>query len=372
MAPSAPRTPHRPDRSAKIQRLVDLVAALLARRKPATFEELADDVPAYRGKTNAAAKRMFERDKLELRGFGVPIQTIGEEGSEESAYKLDTRDFYLPYLAVATPRGTIQPRRTDRYGYRALATLTFEPDELAAIAAAAARVRMLGDPLLTADVDSAMRKLAFDLPADALPAPEPSHVLAPGARADPETLRALWQALLARKRVVLDYRTMSTDARAQRSVEPYGLFFVNGHWYLAARDVEKDAVRNFRVSRIHGLEVNRTRAGTADYEIPPSFHLREHGRSRQAWELGDGDVMEAIVEIRRETGVARAAAELGSPVAGVPQRRAFAVRRSDAFARWLLSFAGEVVPVAPASLVAEYQELVARTRALYATPEVNR
>ena len=59
------------------------------------------------------------------------------------------------------------PKRVDRYGYKALSGLAFEPDELAAVAEAAARVRALGVPELSALAESACRKLAFDLPVDA-------------------------------------------------------------------------------------------------------------------------------------------------------------------------------------------------------------
>jgi len=45
------------------------------------------------------------------------------------------------------------------------------------------------------------------------------------------------------------------------------------------------------------------------------------------------------------------------------------VRRSDNFARWLLSFAGEIAPVAPDTLVQEYQQIVHATYALYATAD---
>jgi predicted DNA-binding transcriptional regulator YafY len=159
---------------------------------------------------------------------------------------------------------------------------------------------------------------------------------------------------------------MNRDATETREAEPYGLFFSSGHWYLAARDVEKDALRNFRVSRVRGLRVNTSRALSADYEIPASFSLREHAASRQAWEIGDGDAFEAVVEFTGDTGAVRAAAALGEPDASAPSLRRFTVRRADSFARWILSLAGEARPLAPASLVEEYESLVARTRAVYA------
>src|SRR5690242_3117055 len=70
-----------PPNAAKVQRWIDLLAALLVRRYPASFEELARDVPAYdaSGKSSAAVMRMYERDKDELRAFGVPIETVTVE-----------------------------------------------------------------------------------------------------------------------------------------------------------------------------------------------------------------------------------------------------------------------------------------------------
>jgi hypothetical protein len=46
-------------------------------------------------------------------------------------------------------------------------------------------------------------------------------------------------------------------------------------------------------------------------------------------------------------------------------KRRFTVRREDAFARWLLSFSGEALPLSPAELVDRYRELAGETLALY-------
>jgi predicted DNA-binding transcriptional regulator YafY len=165
--------------------------------------------------------------------------------------------------------------------------------------------------------------------------------------------------------VTFDYHAIGSDATSRRAVEPYGLFFLNGHWYLAGRDGERDALRNFRLSRMSGVERNTAKESTPDYEIPAGFRLRDHAKSRQAWELGDGDAVEAEVELRRGTGAATAAARLGAPVEGQPARRRFVVRRMDAFARWVLSFGGDVRPLSPESLVAECRAQAARTLLLY-------
>ncbi len=356
---------------AKFQRWVDLIATLLAHHAPITFEDIERGVPGYTGTNHASMKRMFERDKRELKQLGIPIESIGEEGSDESAYRLSSKNFYLPYLAVSTPRGESKPRRVGKYGYQALTTLAFEPDELEVVAEAARRARELGDPLLTADVDSAIRKLAFDLPIGDVSESGSTRVLPPRAGADAGILQQLGAALVARKTVEFHYHTMGSDTTAVRQVEPYGLFFLDAHWYLAARDIEKDGVRNFRVSRMSELTVNTAREDTPDYVIPKSFRLREHARSRHPWELGDGEEIPAVVAFRGHTGAAMAAAALGEPLVGREDVRSFTVRRVDAFARWLLSFGGDAIPVGTGALFDEYHRLVAETLAMYASSDAS-
>ncbi|HET7599724.1 MAG TPA: WYL domain-containing protein [Gemmatimonadales bacterium] len=378
----------------KLQRWIDLLAALLRRHSAASLDELVADVPAYggyqseHGATRESARRMFERDKDELRSFGVPIQTLPGEDGEPAGYRLRREHFYLPYLAVLRDGRPTRPRRVDRYGYKTLQELTFEPDELEAVVNAAHRVRALGDPGLAALAASALRKLAFDLPIDVSvgqeptagaieePPPalrtreappagprEPPLVAAMASYVPPRTppredvLQALDEALRRRKFVAVTYHAIGTGTISERRLAPYGLFFLNQHWYLAAREGDGGPVKNFRVSRIASARMNPSHPGTPDFAIPAGFNLREHARSRQAWELGDGAALTAVVAFHGASGAAHAARRLGEAVEGEPDRRRFSVRRLDTFARWLLSFGGEVTPVSPPELVAAYRQL---------------
>ncbi len=360
--------------STKVQRWIDLLAAMLAHRLPVTFDQLVAHVPAYLEDGSVAAdgasptlKRMFERDKVELRDLGVPIETLGEDGSEEMAYRLRPNAFYLPYLAIVADRGVKAPVTVDRYGFRSLETLAFEPDELVAIVEAARQVAQVGDPQLADEARSAIRKLAFDLPLGVADGPGDTLIVAQQPSADPDLLATLGDALFRRKRMSFRYRAMEADGSAVREVEPYGLFFTGGHWYLAARDVARDGLRNFRVSRMLDPKVNSAKAATPDYTVPGSFALREHAGSRQAWEIGDGDAFDATVEFRGHAGAVRAAAALGEPVTGSETMRRFRVRRCDSFARWLLSFGGDAMPVSPEPLQREFRALVCATGAVYAS-----
>ena len=390
----------------KLQRWVDLLAALLIRQRHAPFEELAKDVPGYdlaHGKKESVL-RTFERDKDELRKFGVPIETVEDSDGEAVGYRLERKAFYLPYLMVSGhERASHAPRRVPHDGYRALETLAFEPDELDAIIEAAARVRALGDPVLAGEAEAAIRKLALDLPlgvvldgavaaaaaedrrderaeverlaaplsADAPVSPilfqrmlAPS-IVPPRYQPDHTVFERLSDALARRKSVTFDYFSMERGERARRTVEPYGLFFVSSHWYLAGRDVERGALRNFRLSRMLQVEVSSKKPQSPDYTVPEDFSLRDHAQSREPWEIGDGDASVAIVEFTATTGATRAALELGKPVEGSDNRRQFDVRRRDAFARWLLSFGGDARPVEPADLRAEYERVAAATLARY-------
>jgi len=344
---------------AKIQRWIDLLAALLRRNYPISFEELIRDVPAYQnaGQNDETRRRMFERDKDELRRFGVPIITQ-KNGDNELGYQLRRTDFYLPYLQVLQ-HGRVTPlsKPVDRYGYKSLPTLAFEPDELRAIEDVARRLPTLGVPSILEDGRSALRKLGAG--------PPPSDVEAASNTAHAATFDLLNDALERRKQVTFSYRSFSADTSSPRTVESYGLFFLGHHWYLAAAEPGQEVVKNFRLSRMTDVAVNPTKPGTRDYEISPAFQLRDHARSRQAWELGSTDAMVAEVQIVERNGASQSVARLGKEVEGHPDRRQFRVRRLDPFTRWVLGFAGAVVPVSPKELVERHREMVRQTLALY-------
>jgi predicted DNA-binding transcriptional regulator YafY len=416
-------------RASKVQRWIDLMAALLVRRTPATFDELAAHVPEYSssGKSRETLLRMFERDKDELRRFGVPIETVPLDVGERSGYRLSGRGFYLPYLSVASTRarGRGGTSRVPHYGYRALESLAFEPDELEAIAAGAELVRTLPDPVLAAEAESAMRKLALDLPlavaksslAKERAAPRrermdevslaqlvdgdvlgdlsspasppataeppraataagdilraihelpPARVSAPRAQPPLDRFALLSDALARRKLVAFDEWSSQPLRHRAAVVEPFGLTFAGSSWTLAARDRDSGEIRQYPIDALHDLVVNPRHATERDYEIPASFDLRSM-TAQAPWRERDpdGGAHEAIVEFRAITAQTIAAAALGAEIAGAPERRAYAVRDYRSFARWLLGFGGDAVPVAPPALVEELTRQAAGARARY-------
>ena len=350
-------------KTTKLQRWIDLVAALLTRHGAVTLEELRDLVPAY-GKSGSkpALRRMFERDKDELRALGIPIEIHPLE--DTTGYRLKPAEFYLPYLATVVDGKRRAPKHVDRDGYKALQTLDFEPDEVTALRAAWERLRTLGQAELFADGERGLRKLALDIP----------EVSAEGRgerrrlpREGGDSFTPLMEALSHRRRVTFDYHAIGGDTHTTRTVRPYGLFFLSAHWYLAAveDDDPKGRVKNFRVSRIATVAVAGTSQTKAHYTIPKSFVLADHARDRKPWELGDAEAITVEVAFTGTDGATIAAARLGAEVPKHAGRRRFSVRRQDAFIRWLLSFAGEAKPLSPPGLVKGWQEELALVAALY-------
>ena len=349
----------------KLQRWTDLIAALLARRYPITFDHLASEVPAYAAGLDPAqretVKRMFERDKDELKAFGIHIEvrTFDEGESTGYRYLLSPKRFYLPFVTLS--QGGTHVERPE--GYRALPDLQFEPHEIEILVHALKRLDTLGDPLLREDAGAALAKIAFDLPT--LPRTPIDVTILGDDRVRPATFDALAQALRQRKSVFFEYRSPHSDVGAPRQVRPYGLFFIHAHWYLAGFDEDRDAVRNFRVSRMAGLKVNSAQPHTPDFEIPADFRLQEHAQSRAAWDLGDAEPIMAVVQFTGASGAARAAASGGDTVEGGDDLRRFRLRRLHTFARWVLSFAGEAVPLSPPALVNTWRTLAQDTLRIY-------
>jgi predicted DNA-binding transcriptional regulator YafY len=324
-----------PPRSAKTQRWVDLLAALLVRRTPATFEELAPSVAAYAvpGKTKEALMRMFERDKDELRAMGVPIETAPIGDGEVVGYRLASQRFYLPYLTIRSEA----PRRVPYFGYHSLDVVPFDPLELEAIADAAREVRAGRDWMLADEVACAIRKLAVDLPVGGVldeqlrrtgesPAPTAARAApAPAMAAPPELvadrrahepllgrlfaaagslfrrdgppsdgepdrrepeppadpLDLISEALARRKAVSFEHADAPHRGSGRRTVEPYGLYFADGEWRVAGRDRGEHAVGDYRVRDMAGVRL-ASPAGGWDYVIPADFNLRVHARARGA------------------------------------------------------------------------------------------
>ena len=378
-----------PDTSSKVQRWLDLVSYLASRRVPATVDEVWAAVPAYAegleggSKDSESVRRMFERDKKDLRAQGIDIETVTfhiNSGDEEShAYRLARKKFHLPYLRLVQEaeggHGARVLSALPAYGvaHRALSShFELTEDEAGAALEGLGEVASISAFPLVDEARSAFRKLAFDLDPALL---DPSSLVVvrdPEVESTADTVRLLSDALLARKKVTFRYRSMERDEEAERRVRPFGLLFQHGRWYLVAWAEDRDAVRMFRVGRMSDAAVNTLKPGTPDYEIPGDFDLSEYA-GRKAWELGAGDAtMAAFVHFRFPRSVWAERNGHGTLVQedeNGGQLREIPVRRADPFLRWVLSLEGDARVVDPPELAQAFRSMAAAVVARHAPRE---
>ncbi|MER6593656.1 YafY family protein [Micromonospora purpureochromogenes] len=87
----------------------------------------------------------------------------------------------------------------------------------------------------------------------------------PALRPATGTLLTLGAAARQRRRVTLDYRSWRGD-QSRRQLDPYGLVFHAGRWYVTGYDHLRDEVRTFRLDRIGAVST-----GPETFAVPDDF-----------------------------------------------------------------------------------------------------
>ncbi len=362
------------DSISKTQRWLDLIAFLVKHRFPVSVDQVMEAVPAYMPKWTSGSerdresvRRMFERDKDELRALGMPLEKLEysiDYGTQRAeGYVLSSRDFYLPYLRIVGDE--VGARR------RAPGAGEVELDRDHAVTAVDALRRAADLPGfgLAQEARSALRKVAFDVDVDDLEGAPVLYVDRPGAAEVRERMALLTGAVRARKKVEFRYHGIYRGQPTQRAVAPYGLLFQHGQWYLIGHDELRDDVRVFRLGRMEDVAVNRAAAKTPDFAVPAEFDLTDYTRL-EPWELGAGDdgALEARVRFAFPASLWVARNGYGQLVeeeAGGAAVRQFDVHQVGPFLRWLQSFAGEAIVVSPPELRDEQVALARATAAVY-------
>jgi predicted DNA-binding transcriptional regulator YafY len=299
----------------RLERLTNLVAVLLETGRPLTLEEIVERVPGYPAERESY-RRQFERDKATLREIGVPISLEALHAfDQETGYRIHRADYELPPLDLSD-------------------------DERVALHLAVTAVRLegqVGDPGAGAGRD-ALLKLGGTLGAAA-----PTLAALP----DVPALPALFDAYRRRARVSFTYRG------GPRRLDPYGIVFRNGHWYVVGFDGDREAIRAFRADRIEsGIEPGRAGAFERPDGFDPASALRD-----EPWRFGDEEPVEALVLVSADQA-GWVEADLGQKA--VAERRddgsavlRMAVTNREAFRSWVLGLLDHAEVLAPPELRAD-------------------
>jgi predicted DNA-binding transcriptional regulator YafY len=225
----------------RTDRLVAMVLHLQGRRVVR-----ASDLAAHFGIT----ERTVYRDIAALGEAGVPI--AGEAGVGYSLLK----------------------------GYQ-LPPVMFSAEEAVALFVGGELVKQFTDASLQAPMASALDKLRAVLPRDRQDHVERlvARTLVYGRtsrRAAPEAAAQRWllpvqQGVVLRRVLRMTYQGRERADETQRDVEPLGVVFYGGAWYLVAWCRLRKDHRHFRIDRIRRLELTAEK-----FELREGFSFKEH------------------------------------------------------------------------------------------------
>ncbi len=319
----------------KLIRQLSLVAFLMAERRPLTARDVKSNVEGYQEMSDEAFARRFYSDRAELVALGVPLHSQRDEFTGEELYTLRSERYFLPPLELSD-------------------------DELAALQTCFYLLE--GKFAYAEPLRLALQNLALGRPGFAEPPTD--NAVRVEVRDDdysPELagrLSKLEGAISKQRTIKFPYWSIGRDKQAERTVDPYALFQDQGSWYIVGQDLEKQAERTFRVSRIRG-DIRFATRRERDFRLPESFDIEPY-RGRPPWQVGEL-AGEARIEVARDTAwwVERTFAK------GVRLEGDVVVTGYSSvplLASWILRQDGRAVPLAPDSLRTAVLDGLAKVR----------
>ncbi|MFD0690069.1 helix-turn-helix transcriptional regulator [Actinomadura fibrosa] len=181
-----------------------------------------------------------------------------------------------------------------------------------------------------------------------------------------EALLTLAAATRERRRVRLRYRSWQGEP-SERDLDPYGLVFHSGRWYVTGHDHRSGEVRTFRVDRVESAE-----PGTGTYEVPEGIDpvqqvTRSLARVPYAHEV-EVLLETTLAEARRR--IPASTATLTGDAGGVVMTTR--AERLDGMARMLAGLGWPFVIRRPDELRAHVRDLAAALDAQAARPATDR
>jgi proteasome accessory factor B len=312
--------------TSKVERLMNLVIALLSTRTFITADRIRQVVAGYADSpSDEAFSRMFERDKNELRDLGIPLETgrVSQFDPTEG-YRINRDAYALPPVELTA----------DEAAAVAVATQLWEsPELITATQGALLKLRAAG-----VDVDAADAGVAIA-----------STGALPGVRGSEEVLQTLLDAIDNGQAVQFGHRPARSEPYTTRTVEPWGVVTHRGRWYLVGHDRDRDATRTFRLSRIAD---NVTVLGEpGDVHKPDNIDLKEIVH-RTVAEWPTGAQARVWIADGRATALRRQSVSEGPLTLGGREGEVITVEIGmfDRLAREIASYGADAVALEPQSL----------------------
>ena len=216
---------------------------------------LLELLQAYRRLSAAEIGRRLEVDGRTVRRYVAGLQEMGipveSERGRAGGYRLRP-GFKIPPLMFTNEEALVIV-----LGLLSVQRLGLVTDPVAVQGAMAKLNRVLPDGLRTR-VQAMQETLGLGL-----------NTVGHGS-ADAATVLTLATAARDGQRVRLGYRSASKE-ETERLVEPYGVAFQSGYWYVVAWDHLREAIRSFRLDRVLAAVVTKE-----VFEKPTGFDVVAH------------------------------------------------------------------------------------------------
>lgn len=256
----------------RTERLLSIVVLLLSSRRYLTADQIRRAVSGY-PEEQEAFKRMFERDKEELRDLGIPLETGRVHPLDDDlGYRISRQDYELPEIHL-------------------------EPDE-AAVLGIASRVWQSAE-LAGAAAGAALKLKAASRDADGDAAASPPPGIQTRLTTQEPAFGPLWEAVRDRRPVTFSYLASGRSEATKRILEPWGVVYRRGRWYVGGHDRARDAARVFRLSRITGPVKLAGPPGSV--QVPDGADVRELVKS---WDKPLTRDHTAVLRVRADAGFA--------------------------------------------------------------------
>jgi len=303
----------------KTERLLGLVVCLLSTSRYLSADQIRQAVPGY-PEQDELFKRMFERDKEDLRDLGVPLETgLNHPFDDDPGYRIRQQAYELPELRL----------EADEAAVLGLAARVWQRAELAGAAAGALM------KLRAAGMDAADEQPAPSAIEPRLGTPEPAF-------------GPLWEAVRDRRPVTFSHRAAGRSEPQRRELEPWGVVNRHGRWYVAGWDRGRGDTRVFRLGRIAGAVKFCGPPGSVT--VPDGVDVREMVRD---WDSAPRE-HPAVLRVRSGTGVGlrQHAVSVCADETGPPGWDLVTTRFADvgSFAGYAASFGPDVVVLDPPDL----------------------
>jgi proteasome accessory factor C len=323
----------------KLIRQLSLVAFLMAERRPLTARDVKGNVEGYSEMSDEAFARRFYSDRAELTALGVPLHSQRDEFTGEELYTLRSEHYFL-----------------DR--------LDLDDDELAALQTALYYLEgkfAYAEPLRLALQNLALGRPGFrDAPTVTA---ERVRVNAPDYSPELAGRLSKLEAGISKQRTVrFSYASPLRERVTERTLNPYALRLDEGVWYVIGHDLDRRAIRTFRVSRVRG-EIRFATRRERDFRVPADFDVEAH-RVPCPWQVGAA-VGRARIGVQEDTAwwVRRTLADAGELADGVFET---AYARLEPLVGWILRQNGRAVPLQPPALRQAVDDALRRVHSSHA------